>query len=163
MFLATYEAGKTLFDANAEIREAIDFCRYYAQIARETLIAKNMPGPTGESNILTLQGRGVIACISPWNFPLAIFVGQLSAALVAGNTVIAKPAGQTPLIAARAVELFHQAGVPEAALQLVLATGSLVGEKLIADNRIAGVVFTGSTKTGHAINCRNGWAKLYDC
>jgi len=152
MWLATYEAGKTLFDANAEVREAVDFCRYYAQIARKTLSPEAMPGPTGETNTLRMFGRGVIACVSPWNFPLAIFLGQVTAALVAGNAVMAKPAGQTPLIAAHAVNLLHEAGVPEAALQLVLASGRLVGEKMIADERIKGVIFTGSTETAQQIN-----------
>jgi RHH-type proline utilization regulon transcriptional repressor/proline dehydrogenase/delta 1-pyrroline-5-carboxylate dehydrogenase len=152
MWLATNEAGKTLFDANAEVREAVDFCRYYAQMARETLKPLPMPGPTGESNVLTMHGRGVIACVSPWNFPLAIFLGQVTAALVAGNVVMAKPAGQTPLIAAKAVALLHEAGVPQEVLQLVLASGRLVGEKLIADERIKGVIFTGSTDTAQNIN-----------
>lgn len=152
MYLATAEAGKTLLDANAEVREAVDFCRYYAQMARSHLVAKSMPGPTGESNTLFMQGRGVIVCISPWNFPLAIFLGQVTAALVSGNAVLAKPAGQTPLIAARAVALLHEAGVPKEVLQLVLAPGRLISEKLIADDRIHGVIFTGSTNTAQQIN-----------
>lgn len=152
MYLATVEAGKTLLDANAEVREAVDFCRYYAENACEVLKPETMPGPTGESNILFMKGRGVLVCISPWNFPLAIFLGQITAALAAGNTVIAKPAAQTPLIAARAVALLHEAGIPESVLQLVLAPGRLVGEKLIADDRIQGVIFTGSTNTAQQIN-----------
>ena len=152
MWLATYEAGKTMFDANAEVREAVDFCRYYAHMARKTLSPQIMPGPTGETNTLLMEGRGPIACISPWNFPLAIFLGQVTAALVAGNSVLAKPSAQTPLIAARAVALLHEAGVPEAVLQLVIASGSLIGEKLIADDRIKGVIFTGSTATAQNIN-----------
>jgi RHH-type proline utilization regulon transcriptional repressor/proline dehydrogenase/delta 1-pyrroline-5-carboxylate dehydrogenase len=152
MCIATYEGGKTLLDANAEVREAVDFCRYYAEMAIKTLKPEPMPGPTGEMNILGMYGRGVIACISPWNFPLAIFLGQVAAALVAGNTVLAKPAGQTPLIAARAVALLHEAGVPPEALQLVIASGRLVGEKIIADERIKGVIFTGSTDTAQHIH-----------
>jgi len=152
MYLATVEAGKTLFDAHGEVREAIDFCRYYAAIARTSLADQIMPGPTGESNVLSMHGRGPIACVSPWNFPLAIFLGQVTAALVAGNTVLAKPAAQTPLIAAHAVAMLHQAGVPEAAVQLVLASGSVVGAKMIADDRIRGVIFTGSTATAQTIN-----------
>ena len=111
-----------------------------------------MPGPTGESNELRYRGRGVFVCISPWNFPLAIFLGQVTAALVAGNTVVAKPAEQTPLIAALAVALLHDAGVPKSALHLVPGDGA-VGASLVADPRVAGVAFTGSTETGRAINC----------
>jgi RHH-type proline utilization regulon transcriptional repressor/proline dehydrogenase/delta 1-pyrroline-5-carboxylate dehydrogenase len=110
-----------------------------------------MPGPTGESNELRYRGRGVFVCISPWNFPLAIFVGQIAAALVAGNAVVAKPAEQTPLIAARAVALLHEAGVPKSALHLVPGDGA-IGAHLVAHRRVAGVVFTGSTETGRAIN-----------
>ena len=152
MYLATAEAGKTLLDANAEVREAVDFCRYYAETARTNLAEKSMPGPTGESNTLFMQGRGVMACVSPWNFPLAIFIGQITAALASGNAVLAKPAAQTTLIAARAVALLHEAGIPEAVLQLVLAPGRLISEKLIADDRIHGVIFTGSTHTAQQIN-----------
>ena len=117
------EAGKTLDDALAELREAIDYCRYYAALARSTLAPQPMPGPTGESNVLRYRGRGVFVCISPWNFPLAIFLGQVAAALVAGNTVVAKPAEQTPLIAALAIALLHEAGVPKMALHLVPGDG----------------------------------------
>ena len=145
------EAGKTLDDAVAELREAVDYCRYYAAQARACLVARPMPGPTGESNMLRYRGRGVFVCISPWNFPLAIFLGQVSAALVAGNAVVAKPAEQTPLIAARAVALLHEAGVPKSALHLVPGDGA-VGASLVADPRAAGVVFTGSTEVGRAIN-----------
>jgi RHH-type proline utilization regulon transcriptional repressor/proline dehydrogenase/delta 1-pyrroline-5-carboxylate dehydrogenase len=145
------EAGKTLDDALAEQREAIDDCRYYAAQARLSLAAAAMPGPTGESNEMRYRGRGVFVCISPWNFPLAIFLGQVSAALVAGNTVVAKPAEQTPLVAALAITLLHEAGVPESALQLVPGDG-VIGAALVADPRIAGVVFTGSTEVGRAIN-----------
>ncbi len=145
------EAGKTLDDALAELREAIDYCRYYAALARSTLAPQPMPGPTGESNVLRYRGRGVFVCISPWNFPLAIFLGQVAAALVAGNTVVAKPAEQTPLIAALAIALLHEAGVPKMALHLVPGDGT-VGASLVAHPRIAGVVFTGSTEVGRAIN-----------
>jgi RHH-type transcriptional regulator, proline utilization regulon repressor / proline dehydrogenase / delta 1-pyrroline-5-carboxylate dehydrogenase len=145
------EAGKTLDDALAELRETVDYCRYYAAQARGALTARPMPGPTGESNELRYRGRGVFLCISPWNFPLAIFCGQAAAALVAGNTVVAKPAEQTPLIAALAIALLHEAGVPKSALHLVPGDGK-VGARLVADRRVAGVVFTGSTDTGHAIN-----------
>ncbi len=145
------EGGKTLDDALAELREAVDYCRYYAAQARIALAPQPMPGPTGESNELRYRGRGVFVCISPWNFPLAIFLGQVTAALVAGNTVVAKPAEQTPLIAALAVALLHDAGVPKSALHLVPGDGA-VGSSLVADPRVAGVAFTGSTETGRAIN-----------
>jgi RHH-type proline utilization regulon transcriptional repressor/proline dehydrogenase/delta 1-pyrroline-5-carboxylate dehydrogenase len=145
------EAGKTLDDALAELREAVDYCRYYAAQARAALTPQPMPGPTGESNELRYRGRGVFVCISPWNFPLAIFLGQVSAALVAGNTVVAKPAEQTPLVAALAVALLHDAGVPESALHFVPGDGA-VGASLVVDPRVAGVVFTGSTEVGRAIN-----------
>src|SRR5580692_7759607 len=139
------EGGKTLDDALSEVREAIDYCRYYAAEARHALSPRLMPGPTGESNMLRYRGRGVFVCISPWNFPLAIFLGQVGAALVAGNTVVAKPAEQTPLVAAEAVRLLHQAGVPASALHLVPGDGA-VGAALVADARVAGVAFTGSTE-----------------
>ncbi|MFM2322118.1 MAG: putative bifunctional PutA protein [Pseudomonadota bacterium] len=152
MALAIKEGGKTLSDALAEVRETIDFCRYYALHANLDLMPQLLPGPTGEENWLSLRGRGVVACISPWNFPLAIFVGQVSAALVAGNTVIAKPASHTPLIAAAAVRLLHEAGIPGAALQLVPASGAVIGPKLSADPRIKAILFTGSTETARALN-----------
>jgi RHH-type proline utilization regulon transcriptional repressor/proline dehydrogenase/delta 1-pyrroline-5-carboxylate dehydrogenase len=145
------EGGKTLDDALSEVREAVDYCRFYAAEARRTLVAQAMPGPTGESNELHYRGRGVFVCISPWNFPLAIFLGQVTAALAAGNAVVAKPAEQTPLIAAEAVRLLHQAGVPASALHLVPGDGK-VGAALVADPRVGGVAFTGSTEVGHAIN-----------
>jgi RHH-type proline utilization regulon transcriptional repressor/proline dehydrogenase/delta 1-pyrroline-5-carboxylate dehydrogenase len=145
------EAGKTLDDAVAELREAIDYCRYYAAQARTTLAPQALPGPTGESNELRHRGRGVFVCISPWNFPLAIFVGQIAAALIAGNTVVAKPAEQTPLVAARAVALLHEAGVPKSALHLIPGDGA-IGARLVAHRLAAGVAFTGSTETGRAIN-----------
>ncbi len=145
------EGGKTLDDAVAEVREAVDFCRYYAAEARRSLQPRSMPGPTGESNELSHRGRGVFVCISPWNFPLAIFLGQVSAALVAGNTVVAKPAEQTPLIAAEAVRILHEAGIPAHALHLVPGDGKS-GAALVADPRVAGVAFTGSTEVARAIN-----------
>jgi RHH-type proline utilization regulon transcriptional repressor/proline dehydrogenase/delta 1-pyrroline-5-carboxylate dehydrogenase len=153
MALAIREAGKTLSDAIAEIREAVDFCRYYAAQARLHFAEPTvLPGPTGEINLLELHGRGVIACISPWNFPLAIFMGQVTAALAAGNTVIAKPAGQTPLIASYAVQLLHQAGIPTDVLHLLPGSGSVVGAQLVADERVKGIIFTGSTETARSIN-----------
>lgn len=145
------EAGKFLPDAIAEVREAIDFCRYYAMIARSILSPENLPGPTGESNVLRMHGLGTIICVSPWNFPLAIFTGQVAASLIAGNSVIAKPAAQTPLIASRAVDLFHAAGVPSAVLQLMPGSGSKIGNALIQDERSSGVLFTGSTETAKTI------------
>jgi len=139
-------------DALSELREAVDFCRYYAARARADFTAPlALPGPTGERNTLALHGRGVFACISPWNFPLAIFTGQIAAALAAGNAVIAKPAEQTPLVAAAAIRLLHAAGVPGDVLHL-LPGGGEVGARLVADPRIAGVAFTGSTDTARAIN-----------
>lgn len=146
------EAGKTLFDAVAEVREAVDFTRYYAQQALKTLVPQILPGPTGEENILSMHGRGVIACISPWNFPLAIFLGQVTAALAAGNTVISKPATQTPLVAAKAIQLLHEAGLPQDVVQLLPGGGRLVGARLVADIRIQGVMFTGSTETAWIMN-----------
>jgi len=150
--LLAREGGKTWDDAVAEVREAIDFCRYYATEARHRFAPQALPGPTGESNRLALHGRGVFACISPWNFPLAIFTGQVAAALAAGNTVVAKPAEQTPLVARRMVAMLHEAGVPGDALVLAIGTGEQVGAPLVADPRIAGVAFTGSVETAQAIN-----------
>ncbi|WP_306262508.1 bifunctional proline dehydrogenase/L-glutamate gamma-semialdehyde dehydrogenase PutA [Pararhizobium sp. IMCC21322] len=138
--LACQEAGKTAADAIAELREAVDFLRYYAA-EMERMV---MNGP--------VEGRGVFVCISPWNFPLAIFSGQISAALAAGNTVLAKPAEQTPLIAAHAVSLLHKAGIPKAALQLLPGAGAEIGQALVSDPRISGVCFTGSTPTAMRIN-----------
>ncbi|HYV87963.1 MAG TPA: bifunctional proline dehydrogenase/L-glutamate gamma-semialdehyde dehydrogenase PutA, partial [Candidatus Polarisedimenticolia bacterium] len=153
MAMAIREAGKTLPDALAELREAVDFLRYYAARARADFAQPlALPGPTGERNQLQLAGRGVFACISPWNFPLAIFSGQVGAALAAGNAVIAKPAEQTPLIAARAVAILHRAGVPGDVLHLLPGDGPGVGAPLVADPRIAGVAFTGSTETAQGIN-----------
>ncbi|HJQ60266.1 MAG TPA: bifunctional proline dehydrogenase/L-glutamate gamma-semialdehyde dehydrogenase PutA [Vineibacter sp.] len=152
MALIVREAGRTVGDALAEVREAADFCRYYAAEARGLFAAPaELAGPTGERNTLALRGRGVFGCISPWNFPLAIFTGQVAAALVAGNAVLAKPAEQTPLIAARAVDLLHRAGVPAKALHLVPGDGK-VGAALCRDDATAGVAFTGSVETAWAIN-----------
>ncbi|RDH44749.1 bifunctional proline dehydrogenase/L-glutamate gamma-semialdehyde dehydrogenase PutA [Zooshikella ganghwensis] len=147
------EAGKTIQDSIDETREAVDFCRYYGLLGQQMFGAEQvMTGPTGESNHLYWQGRGVFVCISPWNFPLAIFMGQVVAALVSGNTVIAKPAEQTSLIAYRAVELLLQAGIPSNVIQFLPGDGATIGAKLVADERIGGVVFTGSTQTAQAIN-----------
>lgn len=146
------EGGKAIPDCIAEVRETIDFCRYYAARARETLRPQLLPGPTGETNELSLHPRGLIICISPWNFPLAIFSGQILAALVCGNVVIAKPAEQTSLIAHAAVQLLHQAGIPTEALQLLPGKGAVIGAQLIAAELTAGVMFTGSTETAALIN-----------
>jgi len=150
--LCAKEAGKTIPDGVAEVREAVDFLRYYAGQARSAFAVEALPGPTGESNSLQLAGRGVFVCISPWNFPLAIFTGQVAAALAAGNSVIAKPAEQTNLIGHYAVKLLHEAGVPEAVLQFLPGDGATVGAALTKDPRVAGVAFTGSTDTARAIN-----------
>jgi RHH-type proline utilization regulon transcriptional repressor/proline dehydrogenase/delta 1-pyrroline-5-carboxylate dehydrogenase len=151
--LCTREAGKSIQDGIDEVREAVDFCRYYAVQAKKMMAKPELlPGPTGELNELFLQGRGVFVCISPWNFPLAIFLGQVAAALAAGNTVVAKPAEQTSIIGYRAVQLAHQAGIPKAALQFLPGTGASVGATITADERIAGVCFTGSTVTAKRIN-----------
>ncbi len=152
LYLLAREAGRTLADGVAEIREAADFLRYYALRAREDFAGpRELSGPTGERNTWQLAGRGVFAAISPWNFPLSIFVGQVAAALAAGNAVAAKPAEQTPLIAARAVAHLRAAGVPETALVLLPGDGPGVGASLIRDPRIAGVAFTGGTETARAI------------
>ena len=150
MALCVREAGKTIPDALAEVREAVDFCRYYAARARETFLPVTLHGPTGEKNEMTLTGRGVFACVSPWNFPLAIFLGQVSAALVAGNAVVAKPAPQTPLIAYAATLLLHEAGLPTGVLAL-LPGGPAIGQAIVADPRVMGVCFTGSTATARRI------------
>ncbi|HEV7632730.1 MAG TPA: L-glutamate gamma-semialdehyde dehydrogenase, partial [Steroidobacteraceae bacterium] len=145
------EGGRTLADSISEVREAIDYLRYYAAQARKEMGSEQvLAGPVGEYNALRWRGRGVFACISPWNFPVAIFTGQIAAALSAGNAVIAKPAEQTPLCGAFAVELLHRAGVPRATLQLLAGDGR-TGAALVADPRIAGVAFTGSTSTARAI------------
>jgi RHH-type proline utilization regulon transcriptional repressor/proline dehydrogenase/delta 1-pyrroline-5-carboxylate dehydrogenase len=159
--ICAVEAGKTLSDGVAEVREAADFCRYYASLAERQFGApETLRGPVGETNQLSLHGRGVFACISPWNFPLAIFTGQIAAALAAGNAVVAKPAEQTPLIAAAAVRLFHAAGLDPNLLHLLPGDGATIGQALVAHPACAGVAFTGGTETAWAINrtlaARNG-------
>lgn len=151
MYLIMREGGRTLLNTISEIREAVDFCRYYAAQAEHHLVAETLPGYTGERNILQTHGRGVILCISPWNFPVAIFTGQIAAALVTGNAVLAKPAMQTPLTAALVVRLFHEAGVPTDVLQLMLGRGSVVGPALLKNPLISGVLFTGSDATAKSI------------
>lgn len=153
MTLCSREGGKLLTDGVDEIREAVDFCRYYAMRA-ETLFGEPivLPGPTGESNQLEMGGRGVFAAISPWNFPVAIFCGQMVAAAVAGNSVLAKPAEQTSLVAHRVVELLHEAGMPRDVVQLLPGDGPTVGSVLTGDARITGVAFTGGTDTAQVIN-----------
>ncbi|HAE90747.1 MAG TPA: bifunctional proline dehydrogenase/L-glutamate gamma-semialdehyde dehydrogenase [Idiomarina baltica] len=151
--LCSVEAGKGLQDGIDEVREAVDFCRYYAKEARKLMDGEiQLPGPTGEDNKLKLEGRGTFICISPWNFPLAIFVGQVVAALVTGNSVIAKPAEQTGLIAYRAVQLALEAGVPGNVLHFMPGSGAEVGSFLTSQEDIGGVCFTGSTYTAQAIN-----------
>jgi RHH-type proline utilization regulon transcriptional repressor/proline dehydrogenase/delta 1-pyrroline-5-carboxylate dehydrogenase len=150
--LLVKEAFKTWGDAVAEVREAVDFLRYYANEAERIMAPIALPGPTGETNELRLRARGVWVCISPWNFPLAIFVGQVAAALATGNAVVAKPAEQTPGVAWEAVKLLIEAGVPEAALQLAHGPGDTVGAALVAAPGVAGVVFTGSTQVAKIIN-----------
>lgn len=152
MALLIREGGKTLQDATSEIREAIDFCGYYREQMCQNFKPIVLPGPTGEDNQLMLYGRGIMLCISPWNFPLAIFLGQITAALAAGNVVIAKPATQTPLIAAKAIDLLHQAGFPTDVVQCVRGSGREVGDFLVNDLRVNGVMFTGSTHTARHIN-----------
>ena len=153
MAIMSREGGKSLVDGIAEVREAVDFCRYYAGQAEEYFnTPTRLPGPTGETNEILLQGKGVFTCISPWNFPLAIFTGQVAAALAAGNAVLAKPAEQTTLIAYEATKLFHEAGVPADVLHLIPGEGGTVGPALTGDPRIAGVAFTGSTETARLIN-----------
>lgn len=152
MALVTAEAGRTIDDALDEVREAVDFLRYYAEGARADFAGPEaLPGPTGEANSIELHGRGVFACISPWNFPLAIFTGQVSAALAAGNAVLAKPAEQTPLIGREAVRILHEAGVPGNVLHYLPGDGR-VGAAMTADGHVTGVAFTGSTETAHIIN-----------
>ena len=153
MALIIREGGRTVPAALSEVREAVDFLRYYAARARaEFAMPQRLPGPTGEQDEIGLHGRGVFACISPWNFPLSIFTGQIAAALAAGNAVIAKAAEQTPLVAAAAVRHLLAAGIPGDVLHLLPGDGETVGAALVADPRIAGVAFTGSTETGRAIN-----------
>lgn len=151
--LCTMEAGKTLQDGIDEVREAVDFCRYYAIEARKMFNEDpTLPGPTGERNEIFVSGKGVFVCISPWNFPLAIFLGQIAAALVCGNTVLAKPAEQTGLVAHRTVELMQKVGFPKNVIQLLPGKGSVIGPQLTNDTRVAGVCFTGSTATAKHIN-----------
>ena len=145
------EAGKTIDDGVAEIREAVDFLRYYADEAERLCVSRALPGPVGEENLYSVHGRGTFLTIAPWNFPLAIFLGQTAAALAAGNAVVAKPAPQTPIIAAQAVALLHTAGVPADALQLAPG-GSAIGKALVDHPLVAGVAFTGSTATAKAID-----------
>ncbi len=149
--LLVKEAHKTWGDAVSEVREAVDFLRYYANEAERVQAPQTLPGPTGESNTLRLEGRGAWVCISPWNFPLAIFMGQVAAALATGNTVLAKPAEQTPAVALEAVKLLHAAGIPADALQLLHGPGETVGAALVAAPGVAGVVFTGSTQVAKII------------
>ena len=150
--LLQIEGGKTLDDALGELREAVDFCRYYAEEGRRLFGAPLvLPGPVGESNQLGYRARGVFVAISPWNFPLAIFVGQIVAALIAGNAVVAKPAEQTALVAGEAVRLLHAAGVPATVLHLVPGDGD-IGRRLVEHPAVAGVVFTGSTDVARQIN-----------
>jgi RHH-type proline utilization regulon transcriptional repressor/proline dehydrogenase/delta 1-pyrroline-5-carboxylate dehydrogenase len=147
------EAGKTLDNAQSDLREAVDFLRFYASEARRLFANPvKLPGPTGEQNEMTFAGRGVFVCISPWNFPLAIFTGQVSAALASGNAVIAKPAEQTPLIAHAAVKLLHEAGVPKSVLQFLPGDGARLGAILLQHQALAGVAFTGSNETARIIN-----------
>lgn len=147
------EGKKTILDATAEIRETIDFCYYYARQARNYQgDYVSLPGPTGELNYLSYHSRGVFVCISPWNFPLAIFMGQILAALVVGNTVIAKPASQTSYIAEMAIDLAHQAGIPRDCLRLLIISGEILSSTILTDSRIAGVAFTGSSETAKVIN-----------
>ena len=151
--LCVREGGRTVPDALAEVREAVDYCRYYACTVRALMARPRLlAGPAGERNALSWSGRGVFACISPWNFPLAIFTGQVAAALVAGNSVVAKPAHQTPLVAAQVVRLLHEAGIPREVLHFLPGGGADVGMRLVEDERIAGVAFTGSTATARIIN-----------
>ena len=153
MSLLILEAGKTYENALDELRETVDFCRYYSQIYRDKFAqTQDLEGPTGESNQLRWLGKGVFLCISPWNFPLAIFAGQIAAALVSGNSVIAKPAASTPLIASRAIALFHAAGIPEAVLQFLPSDGQTLSNTLLKDSRVAGIAFTGSTETARLIS-----------
>ncbi|HEX3487543.1 MAG TPA: aldehyde dehydrogenase family protein, partial [Micropepsaceae bacterium] len=153
MALIVREGGRTVANALSELREAVDFLRYYAKEARIHFEgAVSLPGVTGENNHLALRGRGVFAAIAPWNFPLSIFTGQIAGALAAGNSVLAKPAEQTPLIAAASVRLLHEAGVPGDVLHLLPGDGAHIGKAVFTDPRLAGVVFTGSTETALLIH-----------
>ena len=150
--LIVREGGRTYADAVSEVREAADFCRYYASQTKTRFVAQWLPGPAGERNELQLHGRGVFACVSPWNFPLSIFTGQVAAALAAGNAVIAKPAEQTPRIGLCAISILHEAGIPADAAIGIAGDGETVGAPLVADPRIAGVAFTGSVETAKRIS-----------
>ena len=150
--LIVREGGRTYADAVSEVREAADFCRYYALQARKVFSESLLPGPAGERNQLSLHGRGVFACIAPWNFPLAIFTGQVAAALAAGNSVIAKPAQQTPRVGLRAIEILRASGIPENAVHCAPGDGESIGAPLVRDPRIAGVAFTGSDETARRIH-----------
>jgi len=151
--LVVREGGRTIPDAISELREAVDFMRFYgAQAKKHFGEPVVLPGPTGERNTISMRGKGVFIAISPWNFPLAIFTGQVTAALAAGNAVLAKPAAPTPLVAYRAIQLLHEAGVPPEVLHFVPGSGRVIGERAVADPRIAGVVFTGSTEVAQTIN-----------
>lgn len=152
MALIIAEGGRTVMDANAELREAIDFCWYYAERLRKDFQVQALTGPAGEYNQLTLHGRGIFACISPWNFPLAIFLGQVLAALAAGNAVIAKPASQTPRIAVAVTVLLYEAGIPKAVFHCVVGAGSIIAKYLFETQALAGVMLTGSTETARSIN-----------
>jgi RHH-type proline utilization regulon transcriptional repressor/proline dehydrogenase/delta 1-pyrroline-5-carboxylate dehydrogenase len=153
MGLLVREAGRTVPNALTELREAVDLLRYYAGEARANFAnARPLPGPVGEQNELKLYGRGVFMCIAPWNFPLSIFTGQVAAALAAGNSVLAKPAEQTPLIAAASVRLLLEAGVPGNVLHLLPGDGARIGKIVMTDPRLAGVAFTGSTETAAIVN-----------
>jgi RHH-type proline utilization regulon transcriptional repressor/proline dehydrogenase/delta 1-pyrroline-5-carboxylate dehydrogenase len=149
--LCVAEAGRSIPDSLGEVREAVDLLRYYARECERLFVPVPLRGPTGERNTLRLTGRGVFLCVSPWNFPVAIFAGQIAAALAAGNTVLAKPAEQTCLVAARVIELLVDAGVPSGALQFLPGEGPALGAALLPDPRLAGVVFTGSIETAQAI------------
>lgn len=151
MYLIVREAGRTIEDSLSELREAIDFCRYYAALAEDNLQEKTLPGPTGEDNVLSMHGRGVFACISPWNFPVAIFTGQIAAALVTGNAVLAKPSSDTPLCAARIVELAYYAGIPSEVLQLAVCRADALRQYVFPHPALAGVMLTGSNATATAI------------
>jgi len=151
--LCVYEAGKTINDAVSEIREAIDFCEYYISQAVEVLSAPvKLEGPVGEDNVFSYHGRGMFVCISPWNFPVAIFIGQIVAALVTGNSVIAKPSSNTVIISKRIVDTFYKAGLPQNVLSLVNCSGKLVNDVILNDERVSGVAFTGSFETATQIN-----------
>ena len=151
--LCVYEAGKTIADAVSELREAVDFCEYYIEQAKLNLIHPiKLNSPAGEDNFLSYHGRGLFVCISPWNFPVAIFVGQIVAALITGNTVIAKSSRNTSIVSRRIVALFYQAGLPKNVLNLVACSGQLVSDVLLKDERVSGVAFTGSFETALNIN-----------